>query len=79
MTVVNMKDGRTLNGLVAARTERTISLKTMTETVALERSEIESSRESSLSLMPEGLLESLSETEARDLVAYLMNQTQVAY
>jgi putative heme-binding domain-containing protein len=79
MTVIEMKDGRTLNGLVAAKTDRTITLKTMTETVALERSEIESRKESPLSLMPEGLLETLSEPEVRDLVAYLMNKTQVPY
>ena len=43
----------------------------------LERSEIEVMRESPLSLMPEGLLETLTETDVRDLIAYLMNKTQV--
>jgi putative membrane-bound dehydrogenase-like protein len=77
MSIVDLKDDRTLNGLIAAKTDRTITLKTMTETVTLERSEIERIQESSLSLMPEGLLEALTETQQRDLIAYLMNRTQV--
>jgi putative membrane-bound dehydrogenase-like protein len=77
MTIVDLKDGRTLNGLVAAKTERTITLKTQTETLTLDRAEIERVQESSLSLMPEGLIEALSETQVRDLIAYLMHRTQV--
>ena len=77
MTVAALKDGRTLNGLVAARTGRTLTLKTMTEVVTVERSEIESLQESTLSLMPEGLLEALGETDGRNLIAYLMTRSQV--
>jgi putative heme-binding domain-containing protein len=77
MTTVDLKDDRTLNGLITAKTERTITLKTMTETVTLERAEIESLRESSLSLMSEGLLEGLTEAQVRDLIAYLMHRSQV--
>jgi putative heme-binding domain-containing protein len=77
MSVVDLQDGRTLNGLIAAKTARTIPLKTMTETVTLERSQIEKIQESTLSLMPEGLLETLTETQVRDLFAYLMTRTQV--
>lgn len=77
MSVVELNDDRTLNGLVAARTERMITLKTQTETVTLERTAIQSIRESSLSLMPEGLLEGLSEAQVRDLIAYLMGRSQV--
>ncbi len=77
MTVATLKDGRTLNGLVAARTGRTVTLKTMTEVVTVERSEVDSLEESPLSLMPEGLLEALGETDARNLIAYLMAPSQV--
>jgi putative heme-binding domain-containing protein len=78
MTIVQMKDGRNYNGIVAAKTEKTITLKTMTETITVERTEIEQLRESPLSLMPEGLLETLTENQVTDLVAYLMNRTQVS-
>ena len=77
MSVVDLKDGRVLNGLIAAKTERTLTLKTMTETLTLERSEITGIKESALSLMPEGLLEALTPEQAHDLVAYLMHRTQV--
>jgi putative heme-binding domain-containing protein len=77
MSILDLKDGRVLNGLVAEKTERTVTVKTMTESVTLERSEIASMHDSTLSLMPEGLLESLSPEQVRDLIAYLMHQTQV--
>ena len=77
MSVVDLKDGRTLNGLIAAKTDRTLTLKTMTEVVTLERAGIEAIRESVLSLMPEGLLEGLTATQVRDLIAYLMHRSQV--
>src|SRR5204862_7557870 len=77
MSVVDLKDGRVLNALIAAKTERTLTLKTMTETLTVERSDIAGIRDSTLSLMPEGLLEALTPEQARDLVAYLMHQTQV--
>ena len=49
----------------------------MTETLTVERSETVSIKDSSLSLMPEGLLEALPPDQARDLIAYLMHKTQV--
>ena len=77
MSVVELKDGRVLNCLIAARTERTLTLKTMTETLTVERSELSDIKQSSLSLMPEGLLEALRPDQARNLVAYLMHKCQV--
>jgi len=77
MSIVELKDGRVLNGLIAAKTERTLTLKTMTETLTVERGEVAGFRESTLSLMPEGLLEALPPDQARDLIAYLMHNCQV--
>jgi putative membrane-bound dehydrogenase-like protein len=77
MSVANLKDGRVLNGVVAANSARTLTLQTMTETVTIERAEVESLEESKLSLMPEGLLEALNEAQVRDLIAYLMHPAQV--
>jgi putative membrane-bound dehydrogenase-like protein len=77
MCIVELKDDRTLTGMVAAKTERTITLKTVNETVTLERAEIEKVQESQISMMPEGLLEALSEKQAGDLIAYLMTRSQV--
>lgn len=77
MTVVNLKDGRTLNALIAAKTDRTLTLKTMTETLTVQRSDVTSMQESVLSLMPEGLLEAFTPEQQRDLLAYLMHKSQV--
>jgi len=77
MSIVELKDGRVLNGLIAAKTDRTLTLKTMTETVTVERGELAGVRESTVSLMPEGLLEALTAEQARDLIAYLMHKSQV--
>ena len=77
MSVVELKDGRVFNGLIAAKTERTVTLKTMTETLTLERNELAGIRESTASLMPEGLLEALPPDQALDLIAYLAHKTQV--
>jgi putative membrane-bound dehydrogenase-like protein len=77
MMVVAMQDGRVLNGIVKTRNERTLSLQTQNELLVLDRGEIEGEKPTLASLMPEGQLESLTESEARDLVGYLMGRVQV--
>jgi putative heme-binding domain-containing protein len=77
LNVLTLKDGRVLSGMISAKTDRTITLKTLTETVTLERTEIAKSEELPQSLMPEGLLSAFSDTQVRDLFAYLMHPTQV--
>ena len=76
MSIVDLSDGRVLNGLITAKTDQTITLRTLTEETAIERGEIEMIVESTLSLMPEGLLDALGDPEVRDLIAYLMDRSQ---
>jgi putative membrane-bound dehydrogenase-like protein len=78
MSVVAMRDGRVLNGMIKAQTDRTLTLQGQTEALTLDRTEIDDVKPSVLSLMPDGLLDPLSESETRDLIAYLMHRTQVA-
>ena len=77
MTIFEMKDGRVLNGVIREKTDRTITLQSQTERATFERREIEAMAESSASMMPEGLLESLTANQRRDLIAYLMHPAQV--
>ena len=77
MCVVKLKDGRTINGFISARTGRTLTLKSMTETHTVERDEVSSMEELPQSVMPDGLLESLTADQRRDLIAYLMHPSQV--
>lgn len=76
MTILHLKDGRVLNGMVRNKTERTLAVQTMTEQLTLERGDITRMEELPVSLMPEGLLEALSPTQRRDLIAYLIQKTQ---
>ena len=61
-----------LTGIVGEKKERTLSVQSLNEKSVIERSEIETIQPSSVSLMPEGLLDTLSDNEKRDLIAYLM-------
>ncbi|HTH48935.1 MAG TPA: dehydrogenase, partial [Candidatus Limnocylindria bacterium] len=78
MAVVTLKDGRVLNGVLREPNARTVTIQTQTERAVVERTEIASLETSEQSMMPEGLLESLKPNDARDLLAYLMHQGQVA-
>jgi putative heme-binding domain-containing protein len=78
MTVLTLKDGRVLSGLLPEKTDRTVTLQTMTERLTIERSEITDTQQLNQSLMPEGLLPTLNDTQVRDLVGYLMGKEQVA-
>ncbi|MCA9439148.1 MAG: hypothetical protein KC978_25425, partial [Candidatus Omnitrophica bacterium] len=67
-----MKDERVLTGVILEETESTVNLQTQDETLTIDRNEIEDIAPSKLSLMPEGLIQNLSDEELRDLLAYLM-------
>ncbi len=72
-----LKDGRVINGVTTATTERTLTLQTAQEPVTLDREEIESIKQSKTSLMPDGLLQNLSSDQIRNLIGYLMSADQV--
>lgn len=77
MTVMTLKDGRILSGNVAAKTQRTVTLKMVGQETTVERGEIAKQEEFPMSLMPEGLLMTLNEQQQRDLIAYLQTFAQV--
>ena len=70
--LVTTKDGRTLSGFLADKDTRVIVLRGIdgvNQTLPLDQ--VEEMKSSGLSLMPEGLLNSLNEQQVRDLFAYL--------
>jgi putative membrane-bound dehydrogenase-like protein len=73
VSMVSLKDERVLNGIIVSKTPDTVALQTPSEKLTLPMSEVESMRESQLSLMPEGLLDSLKEPQVLDLISYLMS------
>jgi putative heme-binding domain-containing protein len=77
-TFVKTKDGQIVAGIVAEDNERAISLKTLGGgTVTVQRADVASTEVSPLSMMPEGLLAPLHETDVRDLFLYLRQKQQV--
>jgi putative membrane-bound dehydrogenase-like protein len=77
VNVVELKSGRVINGIIQAETDRSVTLRTATETILVPKDEIESRATSKLSMMPEGIFEKLTDQEVRDLVAYLRGRQQV--
>ena len=73
-STVELKDGRSLTGVISGRAAKTLNLQTMTEKLTLRLDDIQSTRDSALSLMPDGLLSPLSDEQIRDLIAYLSGE-----
>lgn len=69
MTIITLKDGRVLNGLLRQQTDRTVTLQMQNERNIFERAEIVAMEQSEQSMMPEGMLEALPADPARDLLA----------
>ncbi|MEE2989193.1 MAG: cytochrome C, partial [Planctomycetota bacterium] len=78
MTSLLLTDGRMVSGVVLRKTEQAWEIQTPTELVVIRAADIDESRPTRLSLMPEGLLDVLDKQQTVDLLAYLMSSQQVA-
>lgn len=76
-TIVATVDGRILTGIVRDEDDRTVTLQTANETITLPRDEIDEMQPSAQSMMPDDILNPLSEADVRALVAYLASPAQV--
>lgn len=76
-TNIELKDDRSLTGIVTRQDAASVTLATAAETLTLSRKEIATLRQSGLSMMPEGLLQALNDQQTRDLIAYLQSRRQV--
>jgi len=71
-SVVNTESGRTLTGIVMEKDARVVVLRTAEgQRIVLPKEDIESMAVTGISLMPEGLLDGMSDQDVRDLFAYL--------
>lgn len=77
MSLVTLKDGRSFGGVIAGRDERTLTLRTLAETVTIDLGDVAKTETSPMSMMPEGLLLAFPPDQVRDLIAYLMHPSQV--
>lgn len=80
MQLILTQDGRIYSGIPAEENDRQLKLRVadQPEPVTIPISEIESRQTSSVSMMPDGLLATLSDQEALDLMRYLQSIEQVA-
>ncbi len=71
---IALRDGRVLSGLVVDENDRVLTLiDSNRQKTAIARDLIEESKPADMSLMPEGLLEKLTEPQIRDLFRYLQS------
>ncbi len=77
VSVFQLKDGRTISGVIPEQTERTLTIQTPAERLIIERTQIVKQNQLTQSLMPEGLLTALGEENVINLIAYLMGDGQV--
>ncbi len=76
-TKVSTKDGQLVLGILSAQDDKTVTLRTATETLTIPRDEIKEMKEGGLSIMPEDQLKPFTQAEIRDFVAYLQSASQV--
>ena len=75
VTLIRTKDKRVISG-IASETGGVYKVVTEAGTVMVQKDQVDKVRKSELSMMPEGLLSGLNETEIADLVAYLRTNEQ---
>jgi putative heme-binding domain-containing protein len=76
-TVIELKSGRVLTGIVRSDSPIALTVITANETLVLPKKEVDSLTPSKISMMPDDVVKQLKEPELRDLIAYLQSQMQV--
>ncbi|HEV3385251.1 MAG TPA: family 16 glycoside hydrolase [Gemmata sp.] len=76
-TLITTTSGLVYNGIVKQMDEHVVTLLVPNRLVAIPRDEIETMKESKISLMPADLLKTLTEHEVRSLIAYLTGKSQM--
>jgi len=72
MIVITTRDGRTYSGNAIAENDRQVTLRVIgQDQLVINKSEIQSRETAATSLMPEGLLQTLTDKEVLDLIGYL--------
>jgi putative heme-binding domain-containing protein len=71
LVTISTQDGRTYEGNIYLEDNQRITLRIIGQDIVIPKSEILSRETSVLSMMPEGLLDALSDQQARDLIGYL--------
>ena len=68
-----LSDGRVVSGIVREQNEKTITVQTPDNKLVIDRQDVDEVTVSNKSLMPDGMLQDLSDSQIRDLLAYMMS------
>jgi len=74
LTLVTLKDGRIVSGMIRERSAASLTLQSMADTVTVMLNDVVKQETSTMSLMPPGLLEGLEPAQVRDLIGFLMTK-----
>lgn len=77
LTTLDLVDGRVLSGFMEQLGDRSMVFRTLLGSIKLPMSDVESIQTSSLSMMPEGMLDVFEDEQVRDLLLYLRSKDQV--
>ena len=77
MEVILTDAGRVINGLILDESDQALTIQTANERLVVPKPEIEKRTLSQVSMMPEGVLQTLNNEQVRDLIGYLASPQQV--
>ena len=79
MVIITTRDGRTWVGNISTESQRQVTLKVVgQDQVVINKSNIQSRETAPKSMMPEGLLQTFTDQQVIDLIAYLQTQEPMA-
>jgi putative heme-binding domain-containing protein len=77
MVVITSRDGRTYSGNIISENDRQLTLRVIgQDQLVINKSDIQSQETAAVSMMPEGLMQTLTDKEVLDLFAYLRTSHQ---
>jgi putative heme-binding domain-containing protein len=77
VTLIELKNGRVITGIIRGETPAALTVVTANETLTVPRDEVASLTPSNVSMMPDDLIKPLTDDQVRALVAYLQSPVQV--
>jgi len=78
LATVVTTNGRVITGAISQRSEAGVTIQTATESVRVSSDDVDVVKVSKQSMMPDGLLDKLTEDHTRDLVAWMMGDGQLS-
>jgi len=74
--VLTKKDGTVISGVIEQETDTSITARTVTDSIIIAKADLKNRQKMPVSLMPPGLLESMPERKALELLKYLLSKRE---